>query len=127
MKNRIFSNLSSINRLQIPLINEPVNIKIYWFQAHSYAQNPFSSFFKPHVHSFHEIHFIFQGNLTYKVEGKDIVGSKGQYIMIPAKMNHTQVSCSDDLIRISLSFDILTAEDNRLSRIMYTPRRTVRP
>lgn len=118
MNNSFFSKISSINQLKIPSIDVPLNIRIYWFQAHSNAHNSFSLFFKPHIHSFHETHFIFQGSSIYEIDGKRIVVSKGQYIMIPAKVNHTHVSCSDDLIRVSMSFDIVADENNPLSSVM---------
>lgn len=111
-------DLMLINKIHVPPLNDPINIRIYWFQAHSYSDDPSSLYFKSHKHTFHETHFILKGSMTYEVDGKKIVAHLGQFVLIPANIAHTQVCCSDDLVKLSLSFEIIVQPDNPQSQIM---------
>ncbi len=120
MENKdIFSEkLMFVNKLSVPMINDPIGIRIYWFQAHSYEHDTSVFYFKSHVHTFNEAHFMLQGNMKYEINGQEFVVSKGEFIMIPANTIHSQICCSNDLIKLSLSFEIITDAQNPLSQII---------
>lgn len=113
--NFVTDDLLLINKLRIPPLKDPINIKIYWFQARSNNESFFS---QSHKHTFFETHFILNGSTTYDINGKRIVSSYGQFILIPANTPHAQLYCSDDLVKLSLSFDIRPNDANELSRVM---------
>ncbi len=117
-ENFLTDGLNLINKIRISPLDDPVKIKIYWFQAHCYKQDSSSFYFKAHKHTFCEVHFVINGTITYKIEDEMVEVSTGQFIMIPAKTIHTHVSCSDDFIKLSLSFEIIEEPDNPLSQIM---------
>ncbi len=108
-------DLIFINKIRIPALKDPVNMRIYWFQVHSHES---SFYFTSHKHTFHEAHFIINGSMAYDVDGKRNVFEQGQFIMIPANTVHTQLSCSDDLVKLSLSFEIKAKQDDLLSSVM---------
>ncbi len=108
-------DLKLINKIRIPPLKDPVNIRIYWFQAHCHDT---SFYFKAHQHTFFEAHFILDGSMVYDINGKKIVFESGHFIMIPSNTVHTQLSCSEDLVKLSLSFDIKQNPNDQLSQIM---------
>lgn len=108
-------DLKLINKIRIPPLKDPVSIRIYWFQAHCHDT---SFYFKPHQHTFFEAHFILNGSMEYDINGKKSVFKSGQFIMIPSNIVHTQLSCSGDLVKLSLSFDIKATPNDTLSQVM---------
>lgn len=117
-ENFLSDGMNLINKIKIPPLDDPVKIKIYWFQAHCYKQDSSTFYFKAHKHTFCEAHFVINGTITYKTADKTVEVCAGQFIMIPAQMVHTLLSCSDDFIKLSLSFEVIEKPDNPLSQIM---------
>lgn len=111
-------DLKLINKIRIPPITDPVSIQIYWFQVHSYAEDSTSLFFKPHKHSFCEAHFVLKGTVDYQIGNQNYSVSAGQFILITPDAPHTQLQCSENMVKLSLSFEILSAPDNPLSENM---------
>lgn len=111
--------LDIINKIRIPPLYDPVNIRIYWFQVLCFSKDSSSFYFKEHKHTFHEAHFILDGSMTYNVDGKKLTASKGEFVMIPADTPHTSIECTDNLVKLSLSFEIIVKPDNALSQTMH--------
>ena len=111
--------LTDINKIRIPQIEMPINIRVYWFQFHDCLYDTTTLYFKEHTHTFHEVHFILCGNMTYEIEGETLETSEGQFLMIPANIKHKQIRCSDDFAKFSLSFEITSTPEQPLSQIMF--------
>ena len=111
----LLDDLMMVNKMHIPALEAPIHIRIYWFQA----RNKNASFFtQPHQHTFFESHFILNGKTIYDIDSEEVVVKQGQFILIPSNTIHTQKYCSEDLVKLSLSFDIIANENNHLSQIM---------
>ena len=111
----LLDDLMMVNKMHIPALEAPIHIRIYWFQA----RNKNTSFFaQPHQHTFFESHFILNGKTIYDIDSEEVVVEQGQFILIPSNTIHTQKYCSEDLVKLSLSFDIIANENNHLSQIM---------
>ena len=111
--------LMNVNKIRIPQIKEPVGVRIYWFQFHNYSLDPTSLYFKEHMHTFHEAHFIMRGSMLYEADGQILHTSAGQFLLLPANSKHRQLSCTDDFIKFSLSFEILSTLEHPFSQIMH--------
>ena len=115
-RNTDTEGLRALDHIRIPSISDPFEIDIYWFQSHIFGNDPSTFFFKPHTHSFVEIHFILEGEASYRVNEHLLTACGGEFILIPAGLSHTQEAVSKELVRLSLSFDIIANPNNPLSR-----------
>lgn len=62
--------------------------------------------FKEHHHSFHELHIVSSGKATYHINSKDIILTKGTFLLIPSGVPHRVVSVSDDYAKFAFSFEL---------------------
>lgn len=91
-------NFSSfIPRKEIP-------IDIYWFRATADDNTSFQSV-RMHHHTFFELHFCIEGELTYTTPTGEWQVPKGSGLLISPHMRH-MVRCSPDFFKISLAFAV---------------------
>lgn len=101
----------TLNKLNIPNIESPMNIKILWFESVDSVDIEKRIYTGVHAHSFCELHFVFSGAFTYECGGSITELTEGKAIFIPPDTQHRYVGCSDDLIKMSLAF---SADDSDL-------------
>lgn len=88
--------------------------KVQWFELVN-SKDSINSFYKgSHTHAFFEIHFIFSGNISYKIGEKIFNLTANQAVIIPPKTSHKYFETNNDFIKASLTF---IAEDEILKSI----------
>ena len=88
--------------------------KIQWFELAN-SKDRVNSFYKgSHSHAFFEIHFVYSGNISYKINGKRFDLTANQAVIIPPKTPHKYLGTDSDFIKASLTF---IAEDEILKSI----------
>lgn len=88
--------------------------KVQWFEIAN-SKNRVNSFYKgTHSHAFFEIHFVFSGNIAYKINGEYVDLNANEAVIIPPKTPHIYSDSKSDFIKASLTF---IAEDKILKSI----------
>lgn len=106
---QLFSTLSKLNKISVSnLSHSDLNIYIYWFRAVGYKFNRYVMTSRMHHHTFFELHFIFSGSITYKIDDRIITVKKGEYLLIPPSKAHMVMDFSEDFIKLSAAFSLKT-------------------
>lgn len=121
------SQLSELNKMKISSLNHKgIDISIYWFRAVSYSLNKHVTTLRMHHHTFFELHFILDGEITYLINNKTIKVKKNEYILISPMQMHKVLGYSDDYIKLSVAlsipkqnelYDVFNAKNSRKDSI----------
>ena len=79
-------------------------IDIYWLRTTGKANNSFQSL-RMHHHTFFELHYCFEGALTYETPNGVFEIAEGQGLLISPHMRH-MVRSSEEFCKISLAFSV---------------------
>lgn len=102
------SSIEAINKLNISMtVDTPTThspLRILWLSAFCY-ENKDSLNFRPHNHTFFEVHFVTQGNICYRFDDSEADVSAGNFVLIPPLCIHCIVGQSADFEKITISFE----------------------
>ena len=100
-------SLANFNKLNIPQYSNLFkDIEILWFNTTNASKYKYMMTQRSHHHSFFEVHFVFLGEIFYKINNDTFNISCGNYIVIPPKQNHKIHSYSSDMSKLSLGFSL---------------------
>ena len=94
----------ALNKLNIPEIDMPINIKFLWFdivRASNITKHIYTGI---HSHSFFELQFVFSGRVNYDCNGCNVDLKSGEALLIPSNMTHKYLGCDDTLLKGSIAF-----------------------
>ncbi len=94
----------ALNKLNIPEIEMPVNVKFLWFELVTASNITKRIYTGIHAHSFFELQFVYSGRVNYECNGINIELSEGQAIFIPADMPHKYLGCDERMVKGSIAF-----------------------
>ena len=107
--------LEAFNRMNIPISDgtyeDSAALRVLWLSAFC-SKNKDSLNFRPHNHTFFEVHFITQGHIVYRFDDCEISIDEGKFLLIPPHSIHSISENSDDFRKMTLSFEV--AEDSDL-------------
>ena len=98
----------ALRKLNIPGTQMP-DINILWFDTVTADSVESRTYAGSHTHSFYELQLIFQGSCNYICAENDFSLSEGDILLIPNNVPHRYVSCSDELLKISIAFSLHAA------------------
>ncbi len=105
LSNYTQTRANRLNRLRVPDINEPVPIRVLWFNSVTVNnKKKFSN--KKHQHSFFEIHFLLSGETEYEttINNKYHI-SAGHGIVFSPNTSHAIASYTNDMKKLCLTFN----------------------
>lgn len=112
------SSIDAIQRINLSVFDESANVqadlRILWLNAFSY-DNKDSLNFRPHNHTFFEIHFVTQGHIKYRFDNSEAEIPANNYLLIPPHCIRCIVDQSKDFQKITLAFEVEDASDLSLS------------
>lgn len=112
------SSIDAIQKINLSVANESASVqadlRILWLNAFSY-DNKDSLNFRPHNHTFFEVHFVTQGHIKYRFDNSEANISAGNYLLIPPHCIHCIVDQTYDFQKITLAFEVEEASDLYLS------------
>ncbi len=93
-----------LNKTVLPQTELPLGLKILWIESMD-KQGMSNEFVRqPHQHTFYEIHFVFNGSISYECNNTLYKLNKGEAVIIPAFANHHYVTCSKDIFKTAIAF-----------------------
>ena len=98
----------ALRKLNIPGTQMP-DMNILWFDTVTADTVESRIYSGSHTHSFYELQMIFDGCCSYTCAGKNFSLSAGEALLIPNNTPHRYLSCSENLIKISIAFSLHTA------------------
>ena len=96
----------ALRKLNIPGTQIP-DMKLLWFDTVTADTIESRIYASSHTHSFYELQLIFGGHCVYECAGETFSLSQG--LLIPSNIPHRYLSCSEDLLKISIAFSLHTA------------------
>ncbi len=115
----------AINKINFPISetseSEP---DILWIMAAS-SHNRDTLTFRPHTHTFFEIHLITEGEVDYGFNGKMLKLCAGQLLVIEPRMPHWVISHSESFLKITLAIEV-TEESLIYAKLSALSARTVK-
>lgn len=96
----------ALNMLKIPEIESPLNLRILWFDTILSDDRKNTIYTEPHAHSFFEIHFVFEGEVTYECNKNTIRLTADQALLIPPHIPHCYVESNTSFCKMSLAFSL---------------------
>lgn len=100
-----------LNQFSIPPVTDPVQIRILWFKG--YLLGEASGGYQRgkggfHSHSFHELHFILNGEAVYDFGAPEPVRiGQMQYLLIPPGIGHRELAGETDCLRFSIGVELV--------------------
>lgn len=99
------AEVNAVNRLNLYSLNGTSDeLNIYWLRI-SCGENAETLNYRMHRHSFFEIHFLIQGEMSYIMNGVATKVVKGQFTVVPPDEPHAVLSHSDDFLKATVSLD----------------------
>lgn len=98
------SKMEILNKISFPDLSLPLGIKLIWIETVDLFAIKNNITLENHQHSFNEIHFVFSGNITYCINGKNFTANCGQAFIIPVNNKHKFISSSDDILKTTIAF-----------------------
>lgn len=120
--------VAAISRLNVSvsdtLVGESETMRILWLSAFCF-DNKESLNFRPHNHTFFEVHFCIRGHIVYRFDDTCVRIEEGNYLLIPPHCIHSIDDHSNDFRKVTLSFE--TGEDNDVhSSLLYISKRSMK-
>lgn len=94
----------ALNTLKIPEIESPFNLKILWFDNILSDDRKNTIYTETHAHSFFEMHFVLQGEATYKCNENITTLTANQALLIPPQTPHRYLESDTPFYKMSLAF-----------------------
>jgi AraC-like DNA-binding protein len=105
MQDPIVEAISRLNvSLSDTLAGESESLRILWLSAFCTA-NKDSLNFRPHNHTFFEVHFSTRGHIVYRFDDAKVSVAEGSYLLIPPHSIHSIDDHSDDFRKVTISFE----------------------
>jgi len=98
-----------LNTTLLPDLELPLNLKIHWLETVDKGGLTKNVVKQNHQHTFYEVHFVFEGKISYEVENTFYKLNCGQAIIIPSFKNHRYVSCDSNVLKTAIAFSIDSA------------------
>ena len=104
------SIIEAINKLNISsgaegAFGDERDIRILWLSAFCF-DNKDTLNFRPHNHTFFELHFTCCGSMRYRFDDVETEIGEGNFVLIPPHSIHCIVDHSSDFQKISISFEV---------------------
>lgn len=101
------SIFDTVNKLSVAdfMACEGNDVRILWLSAFCYDTKD-SLNFRPHNHTFYEVHFLTEGSLCYRFEDTEVNIPAGSFVLIPPHSIHCIVDHSSDFKKITISFEV---------------------
>ena len=93
-----------INRIDISEAGGFNDLNVLWIGGFT-TGNKDTLDFRPHNHTFFEIHLVTKGSLTYHFGGEDSYLSDNTYLIIPPNSIHSITLHSADFAKLTVSFE----------------------
>ena len=93
-----------LSRLNLPEAVSPAGIKILWYEVLTSGNIEHLIYAGEHLHTFYEIQIALRGSFSYECDGKNVDALCGEALFIPPQVYHKYLSCSDDMIKLSIGF-----------------------
>ncbi|MBQ8408624.1 MAG: helix-turn-helix domain-containing protein [Clostridia bacterium] len=118
------SDINTINKLNIPITggtDSPDTPNVLWLSSFC-SENKDSLNFRPHNHTFFEVHFGTQGSICYRFDDVEVTVDEGSYVLIPPHCIHCITSHTEDFQKVTLSFEVTPESDLYYSLMAMTKR-----
>ena len=93
-----------INRIDISEAGGFNDLNVLWIGGFTKG-NKDDLDFRPHNHTFYEIHLITKGTLCYHFDGEEVCLNDGSYLIIPPNCIHSITLHSADFSKLTISFE----------------------
>ena len=94
-----------INRIDVSEAGSFNDLNVLWVGGFTKG-NKDSLDFRPHNHTFFEIHLVTKGLLCYHFDGEEIHLSDNSYLIIPPNCIHSITQNSSDFAKLTVSFEV---------------------
>lgn len=94
----------AIGKLNIPETDKPYRVKFLWFEMISREHGADKIYYGDHSHSFFELYLLFSGEAKCVIDGKEIVLSAGDALLLPPDISHRYVASKEPFLRAALAF-----------------------
>ncbi len=102
--------IEMLERLDIKIITQYVQVDVDWFRAIQHYGIPNSEW---HAHTEMEVHFVVSGSMSFNLPNRTVEVMGGQAILIPPGMQHQLVNCTGRIYkRYVLKFSLTPLSDS---------------
>ena len=113
------AEVNAVNRLNLYALNGgSEELKIYWIRV-SCGENGETLNYRMHRHSFFELHFLIQGEMSYIMNGGELKVAKGQFTVVPPDASHAVMSQSEDFLKATVSIEACGSVAEALGRLSF--------
>ncbi len=98
------SRAEALMHLDFAKSSSPFSLK--WFEIINSADRLISIYLGTHSHTFYEIHYVFSGSISYKINNKIYTISAGEALLIPPSTPHKYLPNSKQFFKSSIGFTL---------------------